>query len=962
MTERNFATHIPSEEDFKDSPISRRDFVRLSAATTGVLALPGAASAEYSSSKTTKEYEYILNHTPESETIQTLIKFSDESGFDELSDLDTEVTTTTEPSVAAYAQLTSAQAENAADLSSVTELLFSPGANPFWRLGEYSDRVFPAVSESADFIDYEEMIAGLNHLQENNPDRLQFSSIGQSPGYFNFISQEEDPKGVRVAEITNDVSDEESFQEKEKVAYSLSIHGDERAGAEAGTRFIEDLLDGNESTVESLLDDVVLVFFYPNPDGWVARHPQYNDEGEGFQRASAGVEDPNRSYPTVGWIDSTHYPAESNGSNLEDDDPGIDTDVASRYTEKVPDSLAIVEHFRGYSNLNYGTDLHGKGPSEDFTEGLIINDQFTYEELHSMYELNNTIDERHDEALESSLDDIADVYEQINEAYNEESEEEVKIPAPTSTYDYGTVYDTLEYSTTGILVSWMAQPEEQGGLGMIAQAHEVTVFGDEFMPELVELQVISYMTVIRTFAEHAVENIEATLDTKGQSTAVVTADSLTRSSEQLEFVQQSELEISEAGEGSFLTGSVLDETEAGTRSVATPNPGALLVYDQRDYETTPFVFFNDTNDYAVGGGEFSEITVDEVRAGALLEGDDDRLAYDNLVVIHDSKVGDRQYTDAIDAFVEEGGNLVATDSGVQLLGHLENDLASTISTDDVTSETRTFAVFEEDNYPSRLLEGTRPYQDELWKLSPIGYAITEDGEAPVTFVDTDAFTSTGGEVAATTGEMVAAGSILPDDSENGIHVIGSLLPPASQVHLHPFGMVNYTVSFFGSLVLTNALGYRQHRYVNDELVRSFGPGAEGGATYYQIDFVVGDPIQNLRGPEGTYTNDQLIRFAHGSTNKPIIRRSEGEFTTDETIADRVESQAITIEGGTAKIAFTIAEGESVTLTLASYEKIGPGWSPETESKQEFIDAETRTFESGTHTLTVDLPDKPDTDD
>ncbi|EMA50434.1 hypothetical protein C450_15098 [Halococcus salifodinae DSM 8989] len=136
----------------------------------------------------------------------------------------------------------------------------------------------------------------------------------------------------------------------------------------------------------------------------------------------------------------------------------------------------------------------------------------------------------------------------------------------------------------------------------------------------------------------------------------------------------------------------------------------------------------------------------------------------------------------------------------------------------------------------------------------------------------------------------------------------------------------------------------------------------GGATeetYYQIDFVVGESIENLQGPNGTYQNDELLRFAHGSTAEPITRRSEGEFITDASMADRIESRNITVENGTATTTFTVDDGESVTLTLASYEKIGPGWSPETESQQTFVDSETRTFESGTHTLTVDLPDEND---
>lgn len=126
-------------------------------------------------------------------------------------------------------------------------------------------------------------------------------------------------------------------------------------------------------------------------------------------------------------------------------------------------------------------------------------------------------------------------------------------------------------------------------------------------------------------------------------------------------------------------------------------------------------------------------------------------------------------------------------------------------------------------------------------------------------------------------------------------------------------------------------------------------------TYYQIDLVRGEPIEELRGPEGTYTNHELLRFAHGSSADPVTRRSDGEFTTDAALAERIESQDITVENGTASATFTVAEGESVTLSLVSYTKPGPVWSPATEHLQEYVDGETRTFESGTHTLRVDLP-------
>lgn len=198
-----------------------------------------------------------------------------------------------------------------------------------------------------------------------------------------------------------------------------------------------------------------------------------------------------------------------------------------------------------------------------------------------------------------------------------------------------------------------------------------------------------------------------------------------------------------------------------------------------------------------------------------------------MLVIHDEYDNDA-YIDALDTYVEAGGNLVLTDTGVRLLGAMDNDLAADISADAVTTEQSTFAIFETDYYPHPLLTDTRPFYDELWKLSPMGYAIQpEDGEAPLTLVDTSSFEAAGGHIAATTNEKVSAGS-LGDQKRTGegIHLIASLLPPANQRHLHPFGMADYTVSFFGSLVLTNALGYHQRRYRNGRLIRVFGSDSE----------------------------------------------------------------------------------------------------------------------------------------
>ena len=132
---------------------------------------------------------------------------------------------------------------------------------------------------------------------------------------------------------------------------------------------------------------------------------------------------------------------------------------------------------------------------------------------------------------------------------------------------------------------------------------------------------------------------------------------------------------------------------------------------------------------------------------------------------------------------------------------------------------------------------------------------------------------------------------------------------------------------------------------------------EDGVAYYQVDFVEGEPIHNL-GDNGTYQPDELIRYAHGSSENLLKRSSNGEFTTNEKLGEAVESSAIVVKSdGTARVSFSIKEGvEPVTLSLVSYTKPGPIWTRASEDQQEFVDADTRTFKpGGTYTLRVDLP-------
>jgi hypothetical protein len=105
----------------------------------------------------------------------------------------------------------------------------------------------------------------------------------------------------------------------------------------------------------------------------------------------------------------------------------------------------------------------------------------------------------------------------------------------------------------------------------------------------------------------------------------------------------------------------------------------------------------------------------------------------------------------------------------------------------------------------------------------------------MTLLDQAAFEN-GGCVAATTNSRVSAGTLLPADASGtvrevvrsdagSVQMISRLFPPAKQTSLHPFGMLDYSLSFLAYTMLSNDLGYVQKRFVGAEEVASFGSKA-----------------------------------------------------------------------------------------------------------------------------------------
>lgn len=927
------------ETAFECGSIGRRTFLSVAAATGTALTLPGVASAQVDDSRVTDLAEFAVNATPDDYEATLVLEFEDSGTvnafYDEFGEPDWDIDEDLRapkvvyreaPTPAAHAYLTEAELSAALDeFEGITHVDFSPGSNPFWKIDDaYADYetfpeyveefdVFPRVGNARDWISHEEAGQALDHLEAEYPDRVRVHRIGQGPGWENFLRGEDPTQhDIYVAELTNDIRDEEAFREKDKSVFIVGIHGNERAGVEAGSRILERAAKGEADDFEHLLDDIVIVYVFINPDGWVVRDPHYGPHpynrffGEtfyGHYRGNGSWVDTNRQYPTIGWANPAFWPADP--EDAPDVRPGYDVG----YDDVVPDALATVGQLREYENVEYLCDYHMMGWANTMVLNLESNAAYDHDGTHNLEEVNRRIDGAMD-AHWGSPEAIADDTRRAGR-----DTAGIEDYVPDQLLDYGSIYDSLGYNITGGLLGWAGQPEEFGGLGAITVAPELAMrdFSD-WRPYIERHLATAYHLSMREFAELCAASTDATVATDGQDTAYVTTDELTRRSADLSHTDESPGEGDGSGGDRATTvrrrhetvqpgpgGSAETSTEERTHSLAAqvstpgdeegrvklvdpsgrvvraidlaetddrsfyvpdpeegewsiefegegeldvevvtvgsdeehPDPEEAFGYPQTEYVVNPMQFFADLEPH-LEDGEMDGVRVHDVRVGRLVRGDSGERNYDKLVISHDVGRDDDRYVAAIEEFVEAGGDLVLTDTGLYLLEVLDVGDAEDISAGDLRTIEVGIANLIDREFDHYLLDDIRPLQFEVWKSPQVGY-VPNAPDQPATIIDDDAVEDSNIDVAGRmqadvsgspwsppeiVDEGVAAGSLSAGDSE--INFIGSVLPPANQRELHPFGMADYAVSFMGHTMLCNALGFQQRRFVEGDLVGTWG--------------------------------------------------------------------------------------------------------------------------------------------
>jgi hypothetical protein len=995
----------PDHSDSSDTnpldgtPLDRRGFLGLTAATGAALTLPesAAASSHINDPRVADLCQFVINNTPNDYETTVLVEFANNTTADwfdnnfEYSNPrpdDPEKTVIRKnPTPAGHGRLTSSEVSFLLTDNGVNSVEFSPGANPFWKLGGYDDGVFPDPIDSRDYLSHAEAIAGVSYLESEHPTRVRNTGIGKSPGWYDKVSGVDRQWDVHVTEVTNNIGDP-SFADKQKVVYSLSIHGDERAGAEGGIRLIEDILAGEAPAIEQLLDNIVLIFLWTNPDGWVSREPwtevglQSHDRN--FQRYTGGSYngriDPNRQYPTVGWTNPDFLPAEP-------------SDAPLFFEDEVPDALAVVDHFRGYENVALFCDYHGMYSADHMMYYLESNASFGYAETHLVDELSRQTGQsmlRYWGGVGAIEDDIRDAaaieygtgFVPGGDQFN-------------GLFDWGTIYDTIDYQVTGGMMGWAGAPERHGGLGAVAISPEIIISNNrsfaiqEWKPWWSRHYATAYQLSMTEYAKLAAVDTDATIATGDRDTAYVTTDELTRSSTDLPFtgpgpsdpggsttVRSDSVTVSADQEGVSIStdadahslsvrfegpplpnggtarlvapdGTVHETVSLGHhRGAGTPElfvvspaagewtveiEGAADVgvhssvlaspgdypdprsawrgdgFQQRFYEVNPMGFFDDLSGELVDGS-LEEVGTGDVVAGAL-------GTYDQLVVSHDVGTDNTDYVDAIESFVDGGGDLVLTDTGVHLLGKL--DAVDTIDQSDVQDVTLQFGTLSNVDRTHPLLDGVHSRQQELYKGPQVGY--TAGIDQPATVIDSTAFNQAGGETAGRmNGFDVGLGRLTVDGAT--IDCIGSILPPAQQEDvLHPFGMADHAVSMMGYSVLCNALKFEQRRFVAGELVRTTGPDWRG------VENTIGNVDRNgdIEIVDAVRIQRQLAALDPGPFDPELADvNRDGEVSITDSV--RIQRQLAGIdEPGALELRSSSVSVDSGTLTIqATVENVG----------------------------------------
>ncbi len=571
-------------------------------------------------------------------------------------------------------------------------------------------------------------------------------------------------RDLKVITVTDESHTDVEVDERIDLYFSMSIHGNERAGLEGSLRYIEDLAidfyderengathllrNGDperpfytELTTTEALQAARLVFVDLNPDGWAD-----GDRWGGrrlFKRTNDNGIDLNRQWPTLGWH-STSGPQYN--------------------TLSQPEAIAGKALIEGELGVPEGAaDLHGENWDNVLLAIMFPAGEFDPGQLAGQVELAEAIKYNVNTSVHPGA---AGLLSESNDAV---------YPA-----EYHTAYDAIGYDDSGFQGDYLVQQ------GILEMDHEYILSNvapsSVFIAELEQVHVDTSRALL-----------EATI-----------ATTIVAYTTGIEYV---------ADLGGVTVGYVVNPvvlTEACLRDLAAPSapctgpiPKTGFNLPQRPYTATSMRYFEDLAGYV--DGDSSLVPVSPLN---VVEGDLDgveRLVITNRDVpriqLDDGRfaeVDGGAFWAGVRAFAEDGGTVVLTDEA--LLGLSAMRLVGPV---DVTRTTQYAGEIQDIDRSHPLLHEVGGVIGQTYFEVPLGYRVRT---APAWRVSTDAWEAIGGTTAATADGETALGSVAVGAGK--VTIFGAVLPDAFQGSTHTHGLADYAVTYAGNAILVNALAGR----------------------------------------------------------------------------------------------------------------------------------------------------------
>jgi uncharacterized repeat protein (TIGR01451 family) len=329
-----------------------------------------------------------------------------------------------------------------------------------------------APCAATDFVNYSEMVAGISYLESLFPQFIEFYNLEQDFGDGSLCAssisnadmcsaglpgsgQNRDRSDLYMIRVTDERVPDAN---KKFFNFPLSIHGIERAGVEAGVRATEDLATwaaceaslapaivnctqegasphpllettpGSSITAGEALRRSAIYFIFPNPDGW--RRGDLDNVLRFYQRYNGNGVDLNRDWPTIGFTYRPYTP----------------------WSEPESRSFGqVLKQIRG--TWDGGIDLHGQLNARAFSFTLLGASERDYAK-----------DQRILQTVKGAWVDAEKRFEWAG-AYIKPNDAPKDDPRMYGV-EWGTVWDTINYTVTGSLGDWIDSPLGLGADGI----------------------------------------------------------------------------------------------------------------------------------------------------------------------------------------------------------------------------------------------------------------------------------------------------------------------------------------------------------------------------------------------------------------------------------------------------------------------------------------------------------------